>query len=981
MSIFNENLDGISNHKCPDLLLSSSTADYDVLSLGETWLTAKVKNAEFLDKQYNVFRKDRSSTHIAASASIGGGVLIAVRYNIHCEEFSTDEMSNLEAVCVRIPTARGYIYIYSLYIQPTASIEVYRLHIEAIISITVNLTAFDTIVIMGDFNLGNSTEWLENDSGFDFIPLIGESQSAKSVIAREVTTRLLDCGLFQISNLENTSGNVLDLFYTNVPELADVKRADILMLPSFKSDPHHVPTMCLIDCAPTIINNTETQSIYCFKRANYDLIRDHLVSLNLQHLFTNSSGDVNELTSQLYSLANDTFEKFVPSTTIRATNNPRWYNKGLARLKNHRNKAFIRRSLHRKKTGTDSEIHKEDFIAAREDYESYRKLLFSNFLRDQASSLKSDPKSFWRHINSKRVSNSIPSIVTYKNQQASSEKDKANLFAEFFQTVYSDFDMGDPEIIDFIRNRNDINCYNIECTTESVFAVLSTMDLSKGCGNDGISPLFLRECAEILAAPLSIIFNKSMRDGIYPDLFKIGQVTPIFKSGQKTNVENYRGVNVLPGFAKVFERVVHNQLKLIIPPKISTTQHGFVSNRNIETNLMEMTTMAHDAFESKAQLDVFYADISKAFDTVNPIKLIKKLAKFRVSNTALIWLLSYLNQRRQYVKVGSAKSNIFDVTSGVGQGTILGPLLFIVFFDDSNYQEPSIHLSNFADDKKIGVIVKNLDDAQRLQGAIDKFLLWCKENDLDINFSKCKLFSLYTKNKPIIYNYTIDGRPIERVSEIRDLGVIIDRKMNFNRHIEYVCNKANAALQFVKRQSFYFEKDIIKILYFALVRSNLEFASVIWSPHYITHKKFVERTQKQIVMLLNGDFRRRLEQNNFVLAPYTDRCATLDLQTLLRRRVNASALFIHSIISGKYNAPNLRSKLQLNRGIRTIRNPEFIRLKMCHTNHSTASPFNNACRIFNCAALFIDPSLPHYQFKEKLLQIPDAAFGQWTQLK
>ena len=120
--------------------------------------------------------------------------------------------------------------------------------------------------------------------------------------------------------------------------------------------------------------------------------------------------------------------------------------------------------------------------------------------------------------------------------------------------------------------------------------------------------------------------------------------------------------------------------------------------------------------------------------------------------------------------------------------------------------------------------------------------------------------------------------------------------------------------------------------------------------------------------------------SNCVLTPYVDRCASLDLQSLVRRRVNASALFIHSIISGKYNAPSLRSKLELNKGIRTVRNPEFIRLKTFRTDHSTSSPFNNACRIFNCTALYIDPSLSHYQFKEKLLRLPDTAFGHWTQL-
>lgn len=456
-------------------------------------------------------------------------------------------------------------------------------------------------------------------------------------------------------------------------------------------------------------------------------------------------------------------------------------------------------------------------------------------------------------------------------------------------------------------------------------------------------------------------------------------MTPIFKAGRKSDVENYRGVNVLPGLAKVFERVVYFQLKLILASKISKSQHGFVSNRNIETNLMEMTTLGHEAFEQKAQLDVFYADIAKAFDSVNPSKLLSKIAKYRVSNAFLGWLHSYLSNRSQYVKVGSAKSNLYSVSSGVGQGTILGPILFILFFNDSDADIPEVFSSNFADDKKMAVIVRNHHDTQRLQHAINVFISWCEANDLRVNKSKCKVISFYMIKNPIMNNYTIGNSFIERVDEIRDLGVILDRKMNFNSHIEVISNKASAALQFVNRQAYFFDKDIIKILYTALARSNLEFASPIWSPHHITQKKFVERTQKQAIMILNGDYDDR-QENGFVLRPYTERCAIHDVQTLVRRRINAAALFIHSIISGRYNAPQLRSQIDLNTGVRTLRNPEFIRLSKCRTDHSTMSPFNNACRLFNYAALFIEPSLPQYEFRQKLLRLPDEAFGAWAKL-
>lgn len=202
--------------------------------------------------------------------------------------------------------------------------------------------------------------------------------------------------------------------------------------------------------------------------------------------------------------------------------------------------------------------------------------------------------------------------------------------------------------------------------------------------------------------------------------------------------------------------------------------------------------------------------------------------------------------------------------------------------------------------------------------------------------------------------------------------------MNFNTHIELIKKKAKGALQFVKRQSHFFDMDIIKILYTSLVRSNLEFACSIWSPHQKEKKISCESTQKQMVIFMKGDHLNRSE-NNYILSPYIDRCKSVGLDTLVRRRINLSVLLIHSIIIGKFQSPSLRSKMDLNTGTRSLRNPEFIRLKFAKTDFSTYSPLNNACRMFNHAALFIDPTIPHYAFRKKLLALPDSAFGQWSQ--
>lgn len=500
------------------------------------------------------------------------------------------------------------------------------------------------------------------------------------------------------------------------------------------------------------------------------------------------------------------------------------------------------------------------------------------------------------------------------------------------------------------------------------------MDINKGSGFDGVASIFLRECAEQLADPLRIIFSTSLNGMYYPKAFKIGQLTPIYKSGAKKEMTNYRGVNTMPNIAKVFDKVIRDQLKLIVNPRIRTTQHGFIPNRNIETNLLEHTTHIHRAFACHSQLDTFYSDVSKAFDQVDKSKQIRKLARFPLSNQSLFWFESYLSNRQQYVKVGSAKSKILLVSSGVGQGSVNGPTLFVVFFDDSDPLMYEIISSNFADDKKLSNIINCLDDAIKLQEGIDCFMEWCNENKMQVNKEKCKIMTFTRKKDPIIFNYTINGEPIKRVEENMDLGVLFDKGLTFKSHHEYMTNRAITTSKFVKRQSQFFDNGTIKIIYQLLVRSILEFSALIWSPNYMVHRNTIESVQKQMVLFLLGDNNRHLT-GSYNLPPYTDRCAKLKLATLARRRVNAIILFVHSIIMGKLNSPHLRSLITLNDGARMLRHASFIKLRTYDN-----SPFNVACQLFNIAARNIDPTLSHNQFRTALLKLPDDLFGEFTAL-
>ena len=204
-------------------------------------------------------------------------------------------------------------------------------------------------------------------------------------------------------------------------------------------------------------------------------------------------------------------------------------------------------------------------------------------------------------------------------------------------------------------------------------------------------------------------------------------------------------------------------------------------------------------------------------------------------------------------------------------------------------------------------------------------------------------------------------------------------RRTFIPHFEYVFNRSIAVLKFVKRQSYYFSKETIRILYQALVRSILEFSSTVWSPYVGVHKCRLESVQKQLVLFLLGDDKRHLTEE-YVLPPYTERCNQLEMVTLVRRRINAIILFIHSLIMGKFNSPHLRSLITLNKSSRSMRFFNFITIKGYNREYLTSSPFNKACSLFNIAARQIDPLLPRRHFRSALMNIPDNVFGHWTEL-
>lgn len=298
---------------------------------------------------------------------------------------------------------------------------------------------------------------------------------------------------------------------------------------------------------------------------------------------------------------------------------------------------------------------------------------------------------------------------------------------------------------------------------------------------------------------------------------------------------------------------------------------------------------------------------------------------------------------------GTSTSSDFDVSSGVPQGSHLGPTLFLLFINDLPDDLREVFVAMYADDVKIAKIIKKHEDTIVLQEAINRLKLWCDENNLHLNLDKCVVLSIGKGQNIFAHNYTYGNHIFKRVSEHKDLGVIIGTKLNFGNHIDAITAKATAALGFVKR----FCADItdigtLKSLYFALVQSHLEYCSVVWQPFYAVHSKRIESILKQFTMYARREYPAKA--NNFRISSYKTRLAELNMSTIERGRANFSLIYMYDILQGQANCPSMREAIELITIDRGLRRQELLKIKDKKLKLTLNTPLAQMVRVSNAVS-------------------------------
>ena len=517
---------------------------------------------------------------------------------------------------------------------------------------------------------------------------------------------------------------------------------------------------------------------------------------------------------------------------------------------------------------------------------------------------KKNPKALFQYINSKTKGRvSIPDLIKPDGTLSTSDTEKCTLFNDLFASVFTQ--EGEGELPVFERTVHE-SLDTINISEDKVHRALNSLKAAKSPGPDEIHPRVLKELSEQLAYPLKILFNKTVKEGKIPANWKRAEVRPIFKKGSKQNPGNYRPVSLTSVVCKIFEGFIRDALytHLITNNLLSSKQYGFCKGRSCVTQLLGTL---HDwllYLDDNIPVDCMYLDFRKAFDAVPHRRLLHKIEGYGVKGNVLKWVTDFLSNRSQYVALNDVASNDTPVTSGVPQGSVLGPTLFIYYINDLPEVVDSL-IKIFADDTKSYDKVESVDDNHKLQKCIDNLVKWSQDWMLGFNCDKCKCLHLGKNNKK--HTYTIQqGKERNNMGTTlleKDLGVNIDPKLDFGEHINIQCKKAKRLSGMIIRTFENKTANILIPIFNSLIRPVIEYGNVVWSPYLRKYINKIERVQRNYTKNISG--MGHIE--------YESRLRALKMPSLEYRRVRGDMIEVYKILNNIYDPITTHSLLTIDK--------------------------------------------------------------------
>ena len=448
-----------------------------------------------------------------------------------------------------------------------------------------------------------------------------------------------------------------------------------------------------------------------------------------------------------------------------------------------------------------------------------------NFEVKLSQEVETNPKSFYAYVRSKsKTKDRVCPLKDNSGNIVAEDVNICNLLNSFFSSVFTKEDTNCSEedfpiLRDIFSGDCDEMLHDIIVDDEVVMSRLKKLHVSKAPGVDDIVPLILINTADVICRPISIIFNATLTTGVVPVDWRRANVTAIFKQGRRDCPGNYRPISLTCQICKVLESIIRDKITEHLDKfnLIKSSQHGFRKSRSCLTNLLEFLHFIRTSVDAGEAVDVIYLDFQKAFDKIPHKRLLLKLEAHGVKGNVSRWIANWLKDREQRVVLNQSCSSWNKVLSGVPQGSVLGPLLFVIFINDIDSSVIN-KLSKFADDTKLYSTVSTHAQVEQLRIDLSGLFQWSEDWQMMFNLAKCKVMHFGRKNMKA--EYSMGGERLDVVDEEKDLGIIIQDDLKVSKQCVKAVKTANRVLGMICR-TFQYKSYVIVPLYRSLVTTTL----------------------------------------------------------------------------------------------------------------------------------------------------------------
>ena len=635
--------------------------------------------------------------------------------------------------------------------------------------------------------------------------------------------------------------------------------------------------------------------------------------------FNNQFQDINDKFNDFYSKLEACVERHAPlkklsPKQVKLENKP-WVTADIQKMIRIRNKLF-----QRKKRQPNNEENRRLYNLFRNrvnnELKKSKKNHYVKFFEDNNNNIKKTWEGIRSIININK--SKLPSVsqIKVKDKIISNPKKVADTLNNFFVNVGPNTENNipsNPKIKPekYLKNKNRLNFIIAHISNEEVLDIINNLE-NKSTGPQSIPVKLLKLIPDLILIPLCEIINQSFQTGKYPDALKICKVIPIHKGGATDDLNNYRPISLLSIFDKIMEKLMHKRLydflqehKILFP-----NQFGFRKNNSTTYALLQITEKIKETIDKGKHGCGIFIDLRKAFDTVNHEILIRKLEHYGIRGSALHWFESYLTNRKQYVYINGESSQMDNITCGVPQGSVLGPLLFLIYINDLPNISSVLQFYLFADDTNIYYEADSLNKLERvINNELKKLYTWLIVNRLSLNIDKTNFLVFHPYNKPMkqLITIKINKKAISEKDHIKYLGVILDATITWKTHIDKICKTVSRTIGVMYKIRPYVNLKILKTIYYSLIYSHLIYAIEVWGSADNTHLNHILVLQKRVVRMIYYLDKRQPDYSFPSADPLFHELDLLKVHDIFKLKV---AKFIYNCLN-KFSPTNFHSWFEL----------------------------------------------------------------------